>query len=92
MHRPSAHEIVFLIVNAVIGFTVGTAAGRSTEFAALSIPTFFWLVLGMLIFELLMALVLKSHPYALLSFPWRIAALFASVAVCYFTLDVLGSA
>jgi hypothetical protein len=89
MSRLSALQIVFLVVNAAIGLAVATAAARSPQFAALPIPTFAWLVLGMLAFEVLTGLALKTHPAAAVSMPLRMAGLIVSFVVCYLTLAML---
>lgn len=81
---------IFLATNALIGLAVGTAAARSQQFAALGVPNFAWLVGGMLALEVLAGLALKAHPSNLISMALRIAALVASFAVCYITLEVLG--
>lgn len=92
MPRPSALQILFLAVNAAIGLAVGTAAARSSQFVALQIPTFAWLVLGMLCFEILAGLALKTHPAAAVSMPLRLAGLVVSFVVCTATLELLKAA
>jgi hypothetical protein len=89
MPRLSVQEFLFLVANAVIGFVVGSAVARSPQFAAFRIPTFVWLVLGMLAFELLAGLALKAHPSTIVSMPLRFAGLIVSFVVCYVTLGVL---
>ena len=68
---------------------MSSAAARSPQFAALSVPTFVWLVLGMLAFELLAGLALKAHPSTIVSMPLRFAALMLSFAVCCVMLGML---
>jgi hypothetical protein len=92
MPRPSALQILFLAVNAAIGLAVGTAAARSPQFVALQIPTFAWLVLGMLAFELLAGVALKMHQAAVVSLPLRLAGLIVSFVVCTITLGLLKAA
>jgi len=70
---------------------VGTAAALSPAFAALGIPTFAWLVVGMLIVEVLAGLALKTHPSAIVTMPTRVAGLMTSFVVCYVMLGVLKS-
>jgi hypothetical protein len=89
MPRPSVGQILFVAINALIGLSVGAAAVLSPAFAALNVPTFAWLVIGMLLVELLMGLALKAHPSALISMPLRIAGLATSFVVCYATLGLL---
>jgi len=89
MPRLSALQVLFLVVNAAIGLAVGTAAVRSPQFAAVQIPTFVWLVLGLLACELLTGLALKTHPAAAISMPLRMAGLIVSFAACYVTLGLL---
>ena len=91
MPQLSSLQVLFLAVNAAIGLAVGTAAVRSPQFSALQIPTFAWLVFGMLAFELLAGLVLKAHPANAISMPLRAAGIIVSFAVCYVTLGVLQS-
>ena len=55
-------------------------------------PSFAWLVLGMLAFELVAGLVLKAHPSAILSMGWRIAGLLVSFVVCYAGVAMLQAA
>ena len=81
----------FLIYNAVIGALVGWASARSAVFAGLGIPSFAWLVLGMLAFELLSGLALRAHPASVLSMPSRLAGLLLACASCYATLTLLQS-
>jgi hypothetical protein len=89
MPRLSTLQVLFLVVNAAIGLAVGTAAARSPRFVALQIPTYAWLVLGMLAFELLAGLALKTHPAAAVSMPLRVAGLVVSFVTCYITLGAL---
>jgi hypothetical protein len=91
MPRISAGQILFLAINAIIGLCVGTAAALSPAFAALGIPTFAWLVVGMLIVEVLAGLALKMHPSAIVTMPIRFAGLMTSFVVCYVMLGVLKS-
>jgi hypothetical protein len=91
MPRISAGQILFLAINAIIGLCVGTAAALSPAFAALQIPTFAWLVVGMLIVEVLAGLALKTHPSAIVTMPTRVAGLMTSFVVCYVMLGVLKS-
>ena len=90
MPRISPGQILFLAINAIIGLCVGTAA-LSPAFAALGIPTFAWLVVGMLLVEVLAGLALKTHPSAIVTMPIRIAGLITSFVVCYVMLGVLKS-
>jgi len=92
MLRLSAGQIFFLAINALIGLIVGTAAALSPRFAALGIPTFAWLVVGMLLVELLAGLALKTHPSAIVTMPVRVAGLITSFVVCYVVLGVLKAA
>jgi hypothetical protein len=92
MPRLSAGQILFLAINAMIGLCVGTAAALSPEFAAVRIPTFVWLVVGMLLVELLAGLALKTHPSAIVTMPVRVAELITSFVVCYVMLGVLKAA
>ena len=89
MPRLSVGQILFVAVNAMIGLFVGTAVALRPDFAALGIPTFVWLVLGMLLVEVLAGLALKTHPSAIVTMPVRIAALLTSFVVCYVLLGVL---
>jgi hypothetical protein len=91
MPRISPGQILFLAINAIIGLCVGTAAALSAAFAALGIPTFAWLVVGMLIVEVLAGLALKTHPSAIVTMPTRVAGLMTSFVVCYVMLGVLKS-
>ncbi len=91
MPRISAGQILFLAINAIIGLCVGTAAALSPAFAALGIPTFAWLVVGMLLVEVLAGLALKTHPSAIVTMPIRVAGLMTSFVVCYVMLGVLKS-
>ena len=92
MPQLSAGQILFLAINAVIGLCVGTAAALSPDFAALRIPPFAWLVVGMLLVELMAGLALKAHPSALVTMPIRVAGLIMSFVVCYVMLGVLKAA
>jgi len=85
----SAFQLVLLAYNLALGLAVGTSAARSTIFANLGIPTFMWLLVGLLAFEVVAGLVMNKHPATLLSMPWRIAGLSASFAACYLTLGAL---
>ena len=71
---------------------VGWGSARNPFFAGLGIPSFAWLVLGMLAFELVAGLVLKAHPSTILSMGWRIAGLLVSFAVCYASVGILKAA
>jgi hypothetical protein len=71
---------------------VGWGSARSPFFAGLGIPSFAWLVLGMLAFELVAGLVLKAHPSAILSMGWRIAGLLISFVGCYSAMAMLQAA
>jgi hypothetical protein len=71
---------------------VGWGSARSPFFTGLGIPSFAWLVLGMLAFELVAGLVLRAHPSAILSMGWRIAGLLVSFAVCYAGVVMLQAA
>jgi hypothetical protein len=92
MPRLTIGQIVFLAINAIIGLCVGTAASLSPEFAALRIPTFAWLVVGMLLVELTAGLALKAHPSAVVTMPMRVAGLITSFVLCYVMLGVLKAA
>ena len=81
--------MLFLAVNATIGLAVGAAAARSPQSMPFQIPTYAWLVLGMLVFDLLAGLALKTHPATVVSMPLRMAGLALSVVVCYVVLGVL---
>jgi hypothetical protein len=91
MPQLSVGQLLFLAINAIIGLFIGTAAALSPGFAALRIPTFAWLVAGMLLVEVLAGLVLKSHPSAIVTMPIRVAGLITSFVVCYVMLGVLKS-
>jgi hypothetical protein len=82
-------QLAFLIYNAVIGVLVGWASVRSPFFAGLALPSFAWLVLGMLAFELLSGLALRAHPASVLSMGSRIAGLLVAFGVCYSTMEIL---
>ena len=92
MPRLSVQELVFLAANALIGLLVGMASVRSPQFAAMQIPAFAWLVLGMFLLELLAGFVLKAHPANTVSMPLRFAGLIISFGVCYITLAALKGA
>jgi hypothetical protein len=85
----SAFHLVFLAYNLALGLAVGTSEARSTTFAALGIPTFLWLVAGLFVFEVVAGLVMNKHPAVLLSMPWRIGGLSASLVAFYLTLGAL---
>jgi hypothetical protein len=85
-------QLAFLTYNAVIGMLVGWGSARSPFFTGLGIPSFAWLVLGMLAFELVAGLVLKAHPSAILSMGRRITGLLVSFAVCYAGVAMLQAA
>jgi len=91
MPRISPGQILFVAINAIIGLCVGTAAALSPAFSALGIPTFAWLVVGMLLVEVLAGLALKTHPSAIVTMPTRVAGLMTSFVVCYVMLGVLKS-
>jgi hypothetical protein len=71
---------------------VGWGSARSPFFTGLGIPSFAWLVLGMLAFELAVGLALRAHPATLLSMGSRIAGLLVSFVVCYATIAMLQAA
>ena len=80
----------FLAFNAVFGILIGATAARVPAFAALGIPTFLWLaVAGLFAFEMCAGLLLKTHPSALLTMPWRVAGLMVSFFCCYATLTLM---
>jgi hypothetical protein len=91
MPQISPGQILFVSINAIIGLCVGAAVALSPAFAALGIPTFAWLVVGMLLVEVLAGLALKTHPSAIVTMPIRIAGLITSFVVCYVMLGVLKS-
>jgi len=55
-------------------------------------PSFAWLVLGMLAFELLAGLALRAHPATVLSMGSRTTGLLISFLVCYATAAMLQAA
>jgi hypothetical protein len=60
---------------------VGWGSARSPFFTGLGVPSFAWLVLGMLAFELAAGLVLRAHPDPPV---WdHIADLLVSFVVCF---------
>jgi hypothetical protein len=85
----SATQLLFLVYNAATGLLIGALSARIPAFAGLGIPTFAWLVLAMLAFEMLAGLVLKAHPSTIIAMPLRLAGLMASFACCYAILAVL---
>jgi hypothetical protein len=71
---------------------VGWGSARSAFFTGLGIPSFAWLVMGMLAFELVAGLVLKAHPSTILSMGWRMAGLLVSFVICYAGMAMLQAA
>jgi hypothetical protein len=71
---------------------VGWGSARSPFFTGLGIPSFAWLVLGMLAFELVGGLALRAHPATLVSMGSRIAGLLVSFVVCYAAVAMLQAA
>ena len=67
----------------------GWGSARSPFFTGLGIPSFAWLVLGMLAFELAVGLALRAHPATFLSMGSRMAGLLVSFVVCYATVAIL---
>jgi hypothetical protein len=80
---------LFVAVNAAFGILVGALSARVPAFTALGIPSFLWLVAGLFASEMSAGLIFKAHPAALLSMPWRAAALAVSFIACYATLALL---
>jgi hypothetical protein len=80
--------LLFVTVNAVFGAVIGTITARVPAFEDL-IPTFLWLVAGLFVIETSAALVLKTHPSALIPMPWRVAALVVSFVFCYAALALM---
>jgi ABC-type xylose transport system permease subunit len=83
MAQLSPRQLIFIAVNAAIGALVGLASVQGYLPGQLRLPTFVWLVLGMLAVELLAGLALKMHPSALVTMPARFAALAVSFIACY---------
>jgi hypothetical protein len=79
----------FLSFNALFGILIGALTARVPAFTAIGIPSFLWLVAGLFAFEMGAGLILKTHPAALLTMPWRAAGLILSFVCCYATLAML---
>lgn len=74
----SRMHILFVLANVVLGGIVGALGGLSPSFAALPIPVFGWLVLGVLLADLGFGALAGAHPSAVVTMPVRIVALVAS--------------
>jgi hypothetical protein len=83
------YAVNFLAFNAVFGTLIGAVTARVPAFAALGMPSFLWLVAGLFAYEMGAGLVLKTHPSALLTMPWRAAGLVTSFLCCYATLALM---
>lgn len=79
----------FLAFNALFGLVIGAATARVPAFTALGMPSFLWLVAGLFVFEMGAGLILKTHPSALLTMPWRAAGLAVSFVCCYATITLM---
>ena len=88
---PSLPPILFhfLGFNVIFGILIGAVSARVPAFSTLGIPSFLWLVAGLFAFEMGAGLVLKAHPAALLTMPWRVAGLVVSFLCCYATLALM---
>lgn len=73
-------NILFVLANVVLGGIVGALSSLSPSFAALPIPIFGWLVLGVLLADLGFGALAGAHPSAVVTMPVRIVALVASYA------------
>ncbi|RTL71759.1 MAG: hypothetical protein EKK41_08320 [Hyphomicrobiales bacterium] len=71
----SRPQIVFVLVNVVLGAVVGAAVARIPSFAAVPVPLFGWLVLGVLLTDLASGYLAGAHPTAVITMQARIAAL-----------------
>jgi hypothetical protein len=79
----------FLAFNTLFGLAIGAATARVPAFTALGMPPFLWLVAGLFAFEMGAGLILKTHPSALLTMPWRAAGLAVSFACCYAAMALM---
>ena len=73
-------HVLFVLANVVLGAIVGALSSLSPSFAALPIPLFGWLVLGVLLADLGLGALARAHPSAVVTMPVRIVALLASYA------------
>ena len=81
--------VQFLAFNALFGILIGATSARVPAFSTLGVPSFLWLIAGLFAFEMTAGLILKAHPSALLTMPWRVAGLIVSFACCYAALALL---
>jgi hypothetical protein len=78
---------VIIIVGGVLGVVTAFAASRGLITPNSAIPSFGWIVFGLLVSELVFGYVKKVPPSQLVSMPGRILALVAGVGT-----DILGKA
>jgi hypothetical protein len=82
--------IGFLTFSLVFGGIIGMLTARVPGFSALGLPSCLWLVAGQFAFEMLLGIVLNTHPSALIAMPLRLGALLLSFIGCYSSLVFLG--
>lgn len=71
----SRPQIIFVLANVALGALIALASARIPSFAALPVPLFGWLVLGVLLTDLAIGYFAGAHPTAVISMQARIAAL-----------------
>jgi hypothetical protein len=71
----SRPQIIFVLVNVVLGAVVAVAMARVPSFAAVPVPLFGWLVLGVLVTDLVIGYLAGAHPTTVITMQARIAAL-----------------
>lgn len=81
-------QLLFLSANIVLGALIALAAARIPSFAALPVPQFGWLVVGVLLTDIAIGYMAGAHPTAVITMPVRIAAL----ALSFFASLIVASA
>lgn len=83
-------HVLFVLANMLFGGLVGALSSLSPPFAALPVPIFGWLVLGVLLADLGFGALARAHPSAVITMPVRIVALVASYAASLLATALLG--
>ncbi len=86
----SGHNRVIILFGGLMGIATALAASRGLITPQSAIPSFGWVLFGLLVFELAYAYIKGVAPAHLISMPGRILALIAGVGMDIVGKSVLG--